>query len=396
MEQIVVALRNLKRKGVRSILTLVSIAIGVSSVLIIGVISDAGKAAINHELDSLGVNGISITGKQSNGNPVLQNDDLDIVRSIPDIDTAMPVVTAMGNSEGNGQSSATMIWGIDSGAGQVISLEIIYGRSFNNADIAGYGNVCLVDTLTAQSIFQRKNVIGSTISVSIGGVSEDYTIIGVAAPDSGILQSIAGEYIPAFIYVPYTTLQSALGSDALSQIAIQVSQNKTNDIDVIAKQVSQAISVLKTSDSTVNAENLAKQRGKLSNTLNIITLVLSVIGSISLIVAGLGIMTVMLVSVTERTREIGIKKAIGARKASIMREFLTEAILLSIFGCLVAMAFVWIITLAATAITGFSFSLSLAQALYAIGIAIISGIIFGVYPAYSAAKLRPVEALRRE
>lgn len=396
MEQLRMAFRNLRRKGVRTFLTLLSIAIGVSSVLIINVISSAGKSAVNHELDSLGVNGIAVSVKQSDGTTGLKNEDLNILRERTDVAEATPVITKMGAVSAGGQSSNTMIWGIDSGANQVISLEMTYGREINAADVAGRSNVCLVDADTAEQLYHRKNAVGGTIYLTLEGGSEPFEIVGIAAPDSGLLQSIAGEYIPTFVYIPYTTLQRYIGTDSLSQIAIQVPEEQGDNLDAVARKIEHSLQLQKASDATVQADNLVKQRGKLSNTLDIITLVLSVIGSISLLVAGLGIMTVMLVSVTERTREIGIKKAIGAGRGSILREFMIEAVLLSLMGSGIGLAVGASVIAIAAAVVQYPVHVTIYQALIAIGIALISGIIFGVYPAISASKMRPVDALRRD
>lgn len=396
MEQLRMAFRNLRRKGVRTFLTLLSIAIGVSSVLIINVISSAGKTAVNHELDSLGVNGIAVSVKQADGSTGLKNEDLATLRGISGVEEATPVITKMGTASAGGQSSSTMIWGIDSGANQVISLEMTYGREITAADVAGRSNVCLVDATTAQALYHRENAVGGTLYLSLGGGSEPFEIVGVAAPDSGILQSIAGEYIPTFVYIPYTTLQRYIGTDTLTQIAIQVPEEEGDNLDAVAQKIEHSLQMQKSSDATVQADNLVKQRGKLSNTLDIVTLVLSVIGSISLLVAGLGIMTVMLVSVTERTREIGVKKAIGAGRGAILREFLTEAVLLSLLGSGIGLAIGALVTEIASAIVQYPVHVTLRQALSAMGIALVSGVLFGVYPALTASKMRPVDALRRD
>lgn len=396
MEPLRMALRNLRRKGARTLLTLLSIAIGVCSVLVISVISDAGKTAVNHELDSLGVNGIAVSVKQADGSSGLKNADLDTLRSLGGVSEATPVLTKMGTASASGSSSSTMIWGIDSGANQVISLELEYGREITAADVAGRSRVCLVDADTAAALYHRENAVGGTLYLSLGGGEEPFEIVGVAAPDSGILQSIAGEYIPTFVYIPYTTLQQYTGSDTLSQIAIEVPEGQGEDLDAVAREIERSLQLEKSADATVHAENLVKQRGKLSNTLDIVTLVLTVIGSISLVVAGLGIMTVMLVSVTERTREIGIKKAIGARRGAILREFLSEAVLLSLLGGAVGLLMGISLTAIASAAVDYPVQVTVYQALGALGIALVSGVAFGVYPAVAASKMRPVDALRRE
>lgn len=396
MDYIISSYRYLKRKGLRTLLTISSISIGVASALLINVISSAGTIAINKELDSFGINGIALSGVRKNGTSVVENKDLDIVRQLPEVESAMPVITIMGYLSTGAENLNAIICGIDGGSDQVISLETKYGRGISRGDVIAKSNVCIIDTETARSIYKRDNCVGSTITLNINGITDNYEVIGVTSPDSGLLQRVAGEYIPVFIYLPYTTLQQVVGTKLLSQIAVKICDAKTKDIDLIANRIANAVNITKPEGERVKAENLVKQRGKLSNTLKIVTLVLTVIGSISLIVAGLGIMTVMLVSVTERTREIGIKKAIGAKPSHIRREFLVESVIISITGSIFGMLICFIIAAIASAVIGFPFKVSLLLAVATIVIAVACGIIFGVYPANAAAKLSPVEALRRE
>lgn len=396
MEYIVSSYRYLKRKGLRTLLTISSISIGVASALLINVISSAGTFAINKELDSFGINGIALTGVRKNGTSVVENKDLDIVRRLPEVENAMPVITIMGFLSHGGENHNAIIWGIDGGSEQVISLETKYGRGISRGDVIAKANVCIIDTETAKNIYKRDNCVGSYITLNINGIIDNYEVIGITSPESGLLQRVAGEYIPVFIYLPYTTVQQVIGTKLLSQIAVKICNTKSEDIDIIADRIANAVNITKPEGERVKAENLVKQRGKLSNTLNIITLVLTVISSISLIVAGLGIMTVMLVSVSERTREIGIKKAIGAKPSHIRREFLVESVIISITGSLIGMLICFIITAIASAVINFQFKVSVSHAVATIVIAVACGIIFGVYPANAAAKLSPVEALRRE
>ena len=389
------AISNLSRRKSRSFLTIISITIGIMSVLAIGVISSTGQNLINTELDSLGLNGITLSVNHDKSNQYLINDDLDFIRKLSYIDSAAPIITTVGEISNKGEQLQTVLWGIDSGSDKIISLEILYGSDINQSDISGRTNVCLMDSSTAKLLFSRENAVGSKVLITINNFTDYYTIVGIVSADSNILQSVMGEYIPNLIYLPYTSIQQCIGSDIINQIAIKFDSTEESKYDALGKKTAQAMNVFKPG-STVEVENISKQRDKLSNMMNIINIVLSIIGSISLVVAGIGITTVMLVSVTERTREIGIKKAIGAKSADIMKEFLIEAILLSVGGCLLGIFLTESLIMVCGIIMNYSLNLSLQQILSALIISVICGIVFGVYPARTAAKMNPVDSLRRE
>lgn len=385
------------RKKLRTTLTIVSIAIGICAVLIIGTISDTGKLIINKELDSLGINGISLSVKENAAENQLQNEDLKYVRSLPFVDDATPIIMGSGFLKTEDDNNSVILWGVDSGAEQVISLNLISGRNFTRADISKNAKVCLLDKSTAERLFEDKSfILNREIEIFISGSTKKFKIVGIIETDSGILQGAVGEYIPTLIYIPYTTLQSETGTNSLSQIAVKVAGEGEEQVDILSHKIENAVNSQKGLNGAIKADNLTKQRSKLTGTLDIITMILSLIGAISLLVAGLGTMTVMLFSVTERTKEIGIKKSIGAKRRDIIKEFLCESTILSVLGCVLGIAVTFILVTAASFITGISLSLNAYQIFLALGVSLLSGVVFGIYPAYCAAKLNPVEALRRE
>ena len=231
------------------------------------------------------------------------------------------------------------------------------------------------------------------MEILLGGEYKEFEIIGIVKADSSILQNITG-YIPSIIYTPYTTLQNGIGKSDFDQIAVKV---KTSyDAEATGQTIISTLEAGSNDTGAYKAENLAKQRDKLTNLLNIVTMVLSAIGSISLIVAGLGIMTSMIVAVNERTREIGIKKAIGASNFSIMMEFLIESLFVSVIGCLIGILIGSLAAFAAGQIVGMSLMIPFNYLFTCTLAAVILGVIFGVYPAVKASKLSPVQALRYE
>lgn len=390
------ALRNIGRKKLRSILTFCGIAIGVASVIIIGAIGNGATIAVNGQLDSLGINGINISQKRENvndTNAVMTQNDLKYCLGVKGVDSAMPLIMQEGNATLKGEQKSAMIWGVGSNARSIISLNLKYGKMLTQSQVSSHAKVCLIDDAFAKSIYKRTNITGKTISIYMGDSYETLKICGIVESSSSLLYNLVGDYVPTFVYLPYTTAADLRNSDGFDQIVIKEKANYDSD-----KTGSQIVKLLgqKHIGSSYQVSNMLKQKQKLSNILGIITLVISLVGAISLFVAGIGIMTVMLVSVNERMREIGIKKAIGAKKTTIMFEFLLEALIISLIGGIIGVALGVGISFIMSKASSFNFDINMNYVLISSGFAAATGIIFGVYPAYKAANLNPVDALRQE
>lgn len=398
LDSIRCALRNLGRKKMRSALTIAGIAIGVASVILISSISECGTAAVNNEMDSLGLGGLTISLNSTSGASTanrLTEEELDAVRDTQHVKQAMPLM--MQNTKVSNKSNAqldALVWGIDSKANQVISLQVLYGRMISSVDVNSYSNVCMVDQTFAQNVYHRDNIVGKKISILCGSVEEEFEVVGVIKTGSGLLQNFIGDYIPNFLYMPYTTLQNATGRQSFDQIAVRVEDNF--DVDEAGNAIVSTLARSTGINDGFVANNLVKQKDGLKSILNTVTVILSAVGAISLLVASLSIMTVMLVSVNERTREIGIKKSIGARRSTIMFEFLMEAVLISLVGCLVGVIAGVGISFIGASYVNMTLQLRGDIMLLSVGFSLLSGIIFGVYPAAKASSLRPVDALRTE
>lgn len=393
-DKIKIALKNLLRKKSRTILTILSITIGVSSVVIISSVGAVGKSAFNSELSSIGVDGLLLSTLSNEEEGSLNKNDLDNLSRFKEISEAVPMIFDYINSIAKNASMEIVVWGVDNNAPKAIALELKHGKFISGGDVSGGRNKCVVDENYAKTMFYRTNVVGKKISLCLNGIFEDFEITGVVTSGSMVMKSLIGEYIPSFVYIPYTTMQQYYSTDRLDQIAIKI--KSVDDSEAVSGRIVKRMNIINKGVKEFKTENLAKQKENLNNLLSIVSIALSSIASISLIVSGLGIVTVMLASVSERTREIGIKKAIGANSNTIMLEFLTEAAVISFLGAIVGSVFGLLITFLGCILFKLNFTADFKMIFSCIGICVIMGITFGVYPAYKASKYKPVDALRFE
>ncbi len=393
-DSLVCSFRNLGRKKFRSFLTICGIAIGVASVVLIGSIGEIGKDTVNRELSSLGLGSVTISTDKKFTNLKLSEEDLALIRSAPSVRNASPIVVDYSSVRMRGLVANSVLWGMDGANSQIITLKTKHGRLLNQTDLAGAADVCVVDSNMANMFYHRENIVGKHLDAMIGGSYVTLEIVGVASSGGYILQSMVGDVIPSFAYVPYSTLQRYKGETAFEQIAVTL--RSPDNIDSTAEQLTSMMNRSHNLERGFKIDNISQQKDTLNNMMSVITIILSAIAAVSLVVAGLGIMTVMLVSVNERTREIGIKKSIGATKGIIMVEFMIEAFAISVIGSIVGvivgLSMVWLgcALIKVPLLVNFNLLIS------SVGLSIIVGMVFGVYPATVAAKMRPVDALRIE
>lgn len=386
------SVKSIFRKKGRNVLTVIGISIGIASVTIIGNISDIGTCTVSKELDSLGLSGLTVSSKDTLEN--MTEEELEVIRECNSVAKATPIVVSTGEVKAAAVNSEAILWGIDHSAGSIISLDLMYGRFINQEDIKNYSKVCLVDKEFAERSYSRDNIVGKKLAITSDNSSDYYTVVGIIKTGSGLLQTAMGSYIPNFIYVPYSTLQVDIGMSGFHQVAVKV--NEGVSVDIAGKAIIDRLEHFSGKSNGYVSQNLAKQKQALFNIMDVVTIILTSIGAVALLVAGLNIMTVMLVSVSERTKEIGIKKALGASDSSILCEFIFEAMLLCLFGACVGSMFGVIALLVGTSLIGIDFVFNMNTALYAVIFSLLAGVIFGVYPAKKAAKLNPVTALRYE
>lgn len=384
--------RSVMRKKLRSGLTILGIAIGVMSVVIISVIGELGKREINTELNSMGIGGLCLSASSETGARLFSSRTLELVRENENVRDAAPFITQVTNVRARGMGAQAILWGMDERTPNLVSMKLLYGRLLQKSDVSSASQVCLVDQSFAQALYHRDNIVGKTIELKLDGKYREYTVVGVVSAGGNLLQGVMGEIVPTFVYAPYTSLSRNSADKNFSQIVAQLHE----DADQTAAQASLVLTLNGQLDGAgkVQVENLDRQKDKLNGVLDVVALVLSAIGGISLLVAGLSIMTVMLMTVNERTREIGIKKSIGASRRIILLEFLTEALLLSVAGSLAGLTAGLLTGWVGCLMIGLEFSIQPGTVAFCIAFSVAIGVLFGVYPATKAAKLKPVEALR--
>ncbi len=384
--------RCLFRSKVRSFLTIVGIAVGVTSVVIVSSIGEIGKRSINSELSGMGMDSL-VVSVQSGAVSKLTENELDKIKSLNTVENAMPLMSIVTSGTVKNDRATFMAWGVNEDADNVIDLEVLYGRLLNSGDIREKSKVCVIDEAIAEEHYKRTNIVGKNITVNIGGVPMELKVVGVVKNGVNTLQNMLGGFIPDFVYVPYSVMQSSLGRKNFDQITVKLTD--ASQSSEAAEEVEKALSengLL----GDFSVDNLLSQKEKMNNILSIASAALSAVAGISLIVSGISIMTVMLVSVSERTGEIGIKKSIGASHGIIMMEFLIESELITFVGSIAGIAVGTVISavMCSAFDSGALINWRLCATVLLISLAI--GGCFGAYPAYKAASLKPADALRRK
>ena len=382
------AVITLVRRPLSSVLTAAGIAIGTALVILISCISSIGETMIEKELQNMGIDGLSVSASDG-----LTGQCLRAIRDIPNVKEAMPLLVKTSYALCNNDRYGIVNCGIDSGADQVISLKLLNGRMLSRGDVVSEAMVCVVDEALALEAFGTTEVVGRQLDVVMGESVRAVEVVGVTATGSSLLQTVSA-MIPYMVYMPYTTVQTHSGTDRFDQIAVRM--HSKDQTETVRQSIERELGYLSDEIGILMTEDLATQRDRLDILVRILSAGLTAIGCVSLFVSGFGIFTVMLSSVNERTREIGIKKAIGATERRIMIEFLVTATLLSAGGAFVGAALGVIAVYLGCLIFGIEAVIPYGTIFLLLLLTMIMGSLFGVYPARRAAKLKPVDALRHD
>lgn len=387
------ACRYFIRGKLRSALTITAIAIGVAAVILIGSLGETGKALIQNELNMLGINGLTVY--KSAGSGVLLNaDDAQAIQTrLDDVTVTMPITVEYGRYKLSKKTDQAFIWGINENVGQVLNIELLYGRLPSSAEVRKKAKVALIEDNLAISAYARDNIVGKSIALTVNGKKADFEIIGIISnKDSGLTQ-LTQEFIPVSIYTPYTTLCDCLDKERIDQIAIACAAD--SDTDRVGQEAVTYLSRKYSGNGAAfTVQNIGSYKDQVSSVIGLVTLFLNAVAGISLCVAGFGIMNAMLSTTHERKTDIGIIMAMGAKRKDIAFSYLAESGIISAVGGLVGVTIGIIICVAVCVSLGIQ---PVIKPFYVISselVAIGCGLLFGVVPANKASKLDPIQALR--
>ena len=380
---------NIFRAKIRSILTIAGIAVGVFSVTLISTVGAVGTEQVSSTLITMGVDTLLVQAASNSVSVTLTDEDVSEVRKIDGVTDVMPLMASITEAKMIDRRVDCYVWGVDKSADKLISLRAKHGRLITNSDSAALSKVCVIDEQFAEEVYGRSNVVGKKLRMFLGGKYHEFSIIGVAQSGLSSLQGMLSNIMPSFMYIPITTMQHLCGRTTYDKIAVKVSGD-----DFSAKTVTDALDLKNGHVDGYMCNNLLSQKSQLDDIMSIVTTTLSMTAGISLVVSGISVMTAMMMSVSERTREIGIKKAIGARKRDILGEFLAESVLLTLLGSAVGIVSGLAVSFVGCVILGVPFSVNVATLIISAVVTALLGAVFGAYPAAKAAKLNPADALR--
>lgn len=400
-----ISLRSLRVNKMRSILTSLGIIIGVSAVIIMLSIGEGAKQRINKEISSMGSNLLMVLSGSttssgvrmgSGSQPTLTVKDAEaILKYCPSVSEVAPTVSQVSQLVYSSQNWSTSITGITPGYMPIRLWEIEEGRAITSEDIKNTTKVAVLGSTVTTNLFGDMDPINKTIR--IGGMP--FKVVGILKPKG---QNGMGQDQDDTVLIPITTAQKKLFGTAfpgtVKNISVQAADSESLDSaeSEIGELLRERHNLGKNKDDDFTIRNFTQMLETAKQASNTMALLLGSIASVSLLVGGIGIMNIMLVSVTERTKEIGIRMAIGAKAMDIRIQFLVEALLLSLAGGLIGVIIGILGSKAVALFSDMTVVISAVPILVSFGFSGLVGIIFGYYPAYKASLLNPIDALRYE
>ena len=399
LESLKMAFTNLLSYKMRSFLTMLGIIIGITAVILMSAIGAGAQEKIVGDLNKLGIGNFDVSLDTSLDNIKnrnrLQQKQVDMIKNISGVEAVAPSGTARQRVEMDNFKNFALISGAVPASFNIENTQLLKGRYFNANEYRKTGYFVIVDDVTAARIFGDESPLGKKIKVRIRGLGDkEYIIVGISKNPVASLTGIFGGNSPSFLQIPYQNYQYISKLDEKYFDGLKVKVSDANDLSRIMDATTAILNKEAGIDKLYQAVNSNTGLEQFNSILSMLSVFVSFVASVSLFVGGIGVMNIMLVSVTERIREVGLRKAIGAKNKDILLQFLIEAIILTVSGGLIGI----ILGSTMTHLLAINFVnvpiIKLSITLNTVKVSTLIGVVFGVYPASKAAKLNPIDALR--
>ena len=395
---LLLALRAIRRNLMRSFLTILGIVIGVAAVITMVTLGNGATKSVSDQIASMGSNLVMVVpgqrfGPGSGGAPNFKSADLEAVRNqISAAEWVAPVVSKSVTAVYQASNWATIVTGSNNDYFRAGNWELAHGRTFSETEERAGKAVCVIGATVREKLFGGQNPVGSEIRIK----QFSCEVVGMLKPKG---QSAMGSDQDDIVVMPLRTVQRRLsGSQDINRLSVSVRDGAS--IDAAKRQLTLLLrerrNIAENEEDDFRVMDTRQIAETLTGTTKILTMLLGAVAAVSLLVGGIGIMNIMLVSVTERTREIGIRLAVGARARDVLRQFLLEAVLLSAVGGLLGIGTGYWLAPLLTKFAGFPTLISQTSVILAFTVSAVIGVVFGFFPALKAANLDPIEALRYE
>ena len=385
------ALRSISSNKMRAVLTMLGIIIGVMALVVLVSLVNGATSSVTDAVSGLGTSMLTVSISDDKGMPL----DLDTVNGFMEEDgigLVAPYISSSVTAAGEEASGSVTVYGTTPAFYEVQGMQLAMGRFLKTSDVENHTYVCVINETAATELIGYVDCVDQAISLD--GV--EYTIVGVLSDNEDSLTSMMSSGSLA-VYLPYTSLLRLSDSLTSEVTAFYVSAPENGTMETVEAAMTDLLMArFEDDDEAFSVSSQSVLEDTMSSITSILTILLGGIAAISLVVGGIGIMNIMLVTVTERTREIGIRKAIGASRGTILSQFLMEAVVLCMLGCALGIFLSWAILQTVTTVVSslnMTFSLDGSVVLIAVVFCFVIGVVFGLYPANKAAKMKPIDAL---
>ena len=385
------ALRSISTNKFRAMLTMLGIIIGVMALVVLVSLVNGATSSVTDAVSSLGSDLVTVTVIDDKGAPIKMEDLNNWMSEDNPVGLVAPTASGTCTGKYDGESDSITVYGTTPAYYEIRVLKLYLGRFLKSSDVDNNTRVCVINRAVANDLIGFEDCIGREISLD----GMRFTVVGVLADDESLMGSMTADTMVA--YVPYTSfmrLSSTVSSNITGFTASAAEGYTMEQLEDFYNVT--MLERFEQDDDAFSISTLAVLEDAMSDITNVLSILLGGIAGISLIVGGIGIMNIMMVTVTERTREIGIRKAIGASRGTILQQFLMEAVVLCMMGCAIGIFVSWSILRTVSVVVSslsLKFELDGNVVLLSVVFCFIIGVVFGLYPANKAAKMKPIDAL---